>query len=362
MYLKVIAMKNFACVFFAPLFLLFSCSDNHVSRPEEATLSQDVKTNARELVVETIGLAESLFRAKEFDVYHDSILIVTNKAGDGTPFLEFYRLNSQERVRGFFRKGNGPSEMLDVHTVIHNGKVVVHDYIKNTYCQVDIDSAVNVAGYAPQPLKDLPKGAMTASLTAFSDDSLLLWNPYYFVDERQNISNNVTKPFEFLKKGETPENFWGNHEYFTFNVSQGLIFTNPEADRIICASYFLPEIGIYSTDGTLIKKINGPDKLPYDIAAINNNVAFKDKIPYAYKSFCIDGDAFYISYVGDYMVNGDETKDFGSYIFKFDFDGNLLESYHSPVYIGRLSKISGKDTFYCRSIDKQGSTVLCRLK
>ncbi len=202
-------MKNFTFLFFTPL-LLFGCSGHHLSKTDEEILSQDVKANARELVVETIDLPESMFRAKEFDVYHDSILIVTNKAGDEIPFLEFYRLNNNpERICGFFRKGNGPSEMLDVHTVICDGKVVVHDYIKNTYCQVDIDSAVNVTGYTPQPLKNLPNGAMTASLTAFSDDSLLLWNPYYFVDERQNIDNNVVKQFAFLKKGETPENFWG---------------------------------------------------------------------------------------------------------------------------------------------------------
>ena len=189
-------MKNFTFLFFTPL-LLFGCSGHHLSKTDEEILSQDVKANARELVVETIDLPESMFRAKEFDVYHDSILIVTNKAGDEIPFLEFYRLNNNpERICGFFRKGNGPSEMLDVHTVICDGKVVVHDYIKNTYCQVDIDSAVNVTGYTPQPLKNLPNGAMTASLTAFSDDSLLLWNPYYFVDERQNIDNNVVKPFD----------------------------------------------------------------------------------------------------------------------------------------------------------------------
>ena len=363
MYLKVIAMKNFACVFFVPLFLLFSCSDNHVSRPEEATLSQDVKTNARELVVETIGLAESLFRAKEFDVYHDSILIVTNKAGDETPFLEFYRLNSQERVRGFFRKGNGPSEMLDVHTVIHNGKVVVHDYIKNTYCQVDIDSAVNVAGYAPQPLKDLPKGAMTTSLTAFSDDSLLLWNPYYFVDERQNISNNVTKPFKFLKKSETPENFWGNHEYFTFNVSQGLMGVNSHLRKAFFASFDASSIEFYNGKLDLEKQVLGPVQLPETELGISTSKEHefreltynRDGRPEAYNTYTLLNDTLYFTYTGAYRRWSD-TKEFPSYILKFDWEGNLLQTYKAPVEISTISASWNEpDTFYGTIKDEEGN-------
>ena len=146
------------------------------------------------------------------------------------------------------------------------------------------------------------------------------------------------------------------HKALTFHINEEG-YKEPVLDESACVG-----CGLCDSVCPMMNAGKTLNKPKHVYAAINNNVAFKDKIPYAYKSFCIDGDAFYISYVGDYMVNGDETKDFGSYIFKFDFDGNLLESYHSPVYIGRLSKISGKDTFYCRSIDKQGSTVLCRLK
>ena len=97
-------------------------------------------------------------------------------------------------------------------------------------------------------------------------------------------------------------------------------------------------------------------KVPY-----GNLVAFDSKIPFTYRNFCTESDSFFVTYVGDYMVKGDETKNFDSYIFRFDWNGNLLNVYHSPVYLGTLTRSSDGKYFYGRGLDSSGTVVLYRL-
>ena len=75
--------------------------------------------DALELDAEIIELSDSLYRATEFYVVRDSILVVVNDATSGVPYVEFYRMGYfDDRIAGYFLKGNGPLEMLSVNTYL----------------------------------------------------------------------------------------------------------------------------------------------------------------------------------------------------------------------------------------------------
>lgn len=48
-------------------------------------------------------------------------------------------------------------------------------------------------------------------------------------------------------------------------------------------------------------------------------------------------------------------------MFKFDWDGNFIKSYHSDKYLSSLSLSSDGKTFYGKGYDENGNVVLWRL-
>ncbi|MDR2910151.1 MAG: hypothetical protein LBV47_02135 [Bacteroidales bacterium] len=112
-----------------------------------------------------------------------------------------------------------------------------------------------------------------------------------------------------------------------------------------------------------IKLVIGPDALKptYRLDGGGNQIVFDRTVPYAYRNYYIDNNYFYLSYIGDYFTIDTQLKNFKSWIFKFDWDGNFIESFHSPEYISAISKSSNNDIFYGRGFDKDGTTVLWKL-
>ena len=179
---------------------------------------------------------------------------------------------------------------------------------------------------------------------------------------RKDIGNKGVARFGFLRQGDNPENFFGNNRYYMFNVNQGFLIVNKTKNRIIWAPSFYQGLEIYDCKQRPLIKINAPGNMPFKYKVpYGNLVAFDSKIPFTYRNFCTESDSFFVTYVGDYMVKGDETKNFDSYIFRFDWNGNLLNVYHSPVYLGTLTRSSDGKYFYGRGLDSSGTVVLYRL-
>lgn len=213
-----VAMKNI--IPYLTIMLLVGCSvGNETEWPSLMVMSDDIKDTAVELYAEQMPLSENLYRAKDFEVFRDSILILTNVASvaDKIPFVEIYNLNDlSEHIAGYFRKGNGPDEMLNVHTNIQGSKLNIYDFVKNKYACVNLDSALNVVEYVPGKVMDMPVGSMTPFVTAFGEDSLLLWNPYSFYAKDSGIGNENVPRITILKKGDNVKNVFGEHKYFTY--------------------------------------------------------------------------------------------------------------------------------------------------
>lgn len=110
-----------------------------------------------------------------------------------------------------------------------------------------------------------------------------------------------------------------------------------------------------------LKKITGPDDLKIDYSVSGNDVTFSKVVPYAYRSYAMVYDGFYLLYIGGYYTTRRKYKDMQSWIFKFDWDGKFIKSYHFGQYLGSLSVSSDEETFYGQGFDENGNVTLWKL-
>ena len=102
----------------------------------------------------------------------------------------------------------------------------------------------------------------------------------------------------------------------------------------------------------------GPSQLPARYSISQGSVTFKEKVPYAYLSYCITDNYLYFNYIGGYYEEG--YNNLHSTILKFDFNGNLIASFILPEYISSFSVIDD-NLIYGKGYNDQGETILKKL-
>ena len=91
----------------------------------------------------------------------------------------------------------------------------------------------------------------------------------------------------------------------------------------------------------------------------NGDVVFLNTIPAAYTSFCYDESCFYVSYNGallSYKNNFDRSL-LKTWIMKFDWDGNFIDSYYIDYYIESMSLSKDSRYIYVFGTDSTGENV-----
>ena len=326
---------------------------------EKVTLPMEVKTRATKLRASVILDSYDFVRAKAFYVYRDSIMVIVNNPSNDCDFLELYNLNTHKLIKSFIKKGNGPGEMLSVSPFLSGDKLQLRDFVKSNLFTVNLEEAVTIEDYKiPLPVHyggDIP----SPFVTSYDAESLIELNPYCFQDEALRINNRESR-FLICKMGEpapVPEDV--GSKYDAYNVAQGEILVNPDKNRILYPSLDFPRLELYDYNLAPLKCIEGPDKLLASYRIEDGRaICFNRTIPYSYLGSVTTEDFVYLSYIGDYYK--DKVQDLKSYIFKFDWDGNWVESFDTGHYINKIS-ISSDGTLYGCGYDDDGTLVLWRL-
>lgn len=342
--------------------LLSQCSGKPgVVFPEVVTLPQSVKENATQLKDTQIFSSDEHIAAKNFFVHNDSVLVVLNKPVKDHCFIELFSLSSEENYGQFVHYGNGPKEMLNVQAHFSNGKLVLHDFAKHQITSFDVDSALFDKSYSYRNPIWFNRNAGSPFVTFLNDDTLIMLNPYYFENRDLKISNGEGR---FIV-GSSPRQFTlyseGSRKYYSFNVEQGCIIVNSANNRIIFASDGYPRIEIYDCHLNPLKMITGPDKLDIKYHIDGNEIIYSKRIPYAYRYFAEADDGFYLKYHGAFFTGNESFQVMDSWLFKFDWDGNILESYHCDKYLSTFSLSSVPGIFYGDGYDSDGNRVLYKL-
>lgn len=343
------------------LLLLAGCASGD-KVPASDRLDKNIMTVEKTFRADTLKCIDTLIYAKEFFVYRDSVLIVLNNRNEDTHFLEFYRLSDMRPITQLYRSGNGPDELLSANVDINGNTLTVNDFIKSQVAVVDIDSLLADPTYSASPVRLKVESLFNA--TPYKD-RFLLDNPYSFADEKAGIVQEAPR-FIVTDEEKTYEEK-NKYQYYTRNVTGGRIIANEAKNRVVYANGNQSSVEIYDMELNLLRTITGPVDLPTQYVIHNeeggmpNEVIFKTNIPYAYVDYCTDDDYFYLTYVGDMFGRGQKEQDLNFIIFKFDWDGNFIDSYPVHSYVRSISKSRKDDAFYVTILSSDGLPVLIKL-
>ena len=131
---------------------------------------------------------------------------------------------------------------------------------------------------------------------------------------------------------------------------------NSKEKKICYYSYATAEIEIYDFDLNLIKTITGPDDLRPVYTRFQNIVQNRTKtVTFAYTHACYDDSYMYLAYDGrtldtmEYIQDNGEMEKAERWVFKFDWDGNVVNAY----------KVSKEKEIVSLSVTKNGDLYLC---
>ena len=156
------------------------------------------------------------------------------------------------------------------------------------------------------------------------------------------------------------------HEYAynTFNVSQGAVITNGN-DRI----YFFPSqqtfYEVYDSNLNLLKRVEGFDDLDSQKFSFEGNgdkitIVFNSTYPTAYEGVCCSKKFVYVLYEGVITDATSDEQTSSVYIFKFDWDGNLVQSYFLDSYVRTISVSNDDSVLYANVFDEDGMSFVVK--
>lgn len=345
------------------LLLLFSCTNKTVTEwtGTEKELPESILSEAIPISYEKVsGLdSESFPFAKSFYAYNDSIIIIRNFSSTTSTYVDIYNLSTKKIDYQLFRKGNGPGEALDIITHLDGKYLFVDDFIKRNLFRINLDSLLTFPDYKiPSPANYMINASPSASMD--KNGNLILERTFCSNKYKYNFALHYPRLLR-TQPGET-QNLMSSPDLpmFIYNVSQGHIFINHERNRIVYASLFgTPNIEVYDYDLHPISRFSGPYKETMDYNYDEDGPYFKGGITYGYLNGRGMKDGIYLLYAG-IKTKGDKLSQAKeSYIFKTDWDGNILSAYRLDRMGSRLS-VTGTGKMYV-TLDDSGTKALYKV-
>lgn len=334
----------------AIILLLSSCNDGSKSY-NDVKLDNVLLEHAQHIVGEKVDFPFPITTQKLY-VDNDSIVIVLNRKDKSSYFVELFNINDTNYYKGLIRPGNGPGEMLDITYSFYNDTLLVKDIHKNNIAIIPIHKAISDSSYTTT----LHSSDIMSQFIWPYQDKLLAVNPNCFTSREYGINNDgprfILSDTNYVYKEDK------EYKYDTFNVTGSKFFISYPNNRIVLYMTNEPRIEIYDTDFNLIRTITGPE-LPEKIKYANyyNFVVYEGGAPFAYSSSCFDSEYFYITYYGRFSTREIKFEDFDTYILKFDWDGNFINSYFFDFCIKSISMSNDGRCIYAFGTDHDGESV-----
>lgn len=349
-------MKKYLSLLLFPLALL-GCNE---SSTKQVALDANVLDKASILKVDSVDISGiDLTQAKKIYVYSDSILIVKNDKRDGNWLVDIYNINTKKRLNHFFKIGRGHGEVLLSEIRITGNHMNVQDFQQSKSSIVNIDSAILNTAYAPKLTKEKN---VSISSTAYSNGKRIIENGYAFEDDNAEIHQPGKR---LLSEEEYAKEANKTHEYNVFNVTcGGHIIVSPDHDRIIYASNAQSFIELFNKNLDKLLTITGPNdlKTKYHISSKTGEVIYNRYIPYTYLGYYCSKEDFGLIYYG--VSIDTDNYDFeqkNSYLFIFDWDGNLKKSINLKCHADAIAKSKlYPNCYYVSTKDQNGNLKILK--
>jgi hypothetical protein len=340
-------MKNFIRLYsFFLLFTVTSCSNKSNG---DVVIKPSVKENAKPLTLKEVPTGEALDFARSCYVY-DDVLVVTNYENSNKHLLEFYNINTMELKKQAILHGNGPDEVLNL--LPRNYKDELHVDGGSSSGKLTQFNVVEFANNKDSKLEFVDYAFQCQHKYLLDNNKFLVVNPFRFVNKELGIAQDENR-FIIL---DATDRLLPNGRIDAINVNTGGIMVNSKEKKICYYSSTTAEIEIYDFDLNLIKTITGPDDLRPVYTRFQNIVQNRTKtLTYAYTHACYDDSYMYLAYDGrtidtmEYIQNNGVMEKAERWVFKFDWDGNVIDVY----------KVSKEKEIVSLSVTKNGDLYLC---
>lgn len=337
------------------LTLFLSCSDRSSVAPavESYTLEREILDTAKTLKPETVNF-DSPITAENVYVWNDSIAVVKNIEDQKEhKLLEIYNINNGSLLWDAFVKGNGPGEILICNAYLRNDSILIDDFSRYRFTVFPITAPLSNPDFMPELT---PYSIQTQALWPYRG-RLLALNPHCFTNGQLGIDYDRNR---FIVS-DSSYNYKDHktYEYDTHNLTAGNLSISYKNDRIVYASSLQPVIEIFDTDLNLLKRISGPE-LPHktEYAAYNNALFHKNEAPNTYTCQCSNSEFIYLSFIGDFTSRDKKYDDLDTWLFKFDWNGNFIDSYHIGHPIKSMSLSADGNSIYIFGSNDEGNNAL----
>ena len=325
--------------------LLTNCTTQKESEPQIVQLSPDILDKAVTIPCDTVQLAHEFPIAECYYMYNDSIVIVQNHGQSDGYYLEFYNYRENRIVKQMLTQGKGPNEAIAITPtpLFFGSKMLSGDIGTQQLLILDIDSLLTSQEYAIPKYPVMYAGGLSFGLF---QNKLIAENPNCFKSDELGIELESNR-FIVGKQGDGYNLEFPGGEYNAINVTNGgQILTNEEKGIVCYAGLSESFVEFYDKELNLTKKITGPCNKPITYSVIENNfIVFKGQIPYAYFTSCSSQNYIYLLYVNAYWEEmKDEPNQGNYYIFKMDWDGNVVKTYKTNYLLNNIRCLTSKET------------------
>lgn len=330
------------------LIFIVSCKNGTMN----IVLEDSVLTSAIPLTGETMNFDFPVTAVNIF-IVNDSLAVVHNAEQTDRRLVEIYNLNSGALAWEYFSKGNGPEEILMGRSGMFNDTLLLEDFMRDRFVMVPVDRIVSGESFKPEFHN---YSVITPRFIPFKG-KLLAINPNRFIDKHAGINNDGNR--FILTDSSFSYQESRDYQYETSNVTNGNILVSYENDRVIYYSANQPLIEVYDTDLNLLRTISGPE-LPTkpELSLIGPMVIYSNGQPYAYTRSCSNSKHVYIAYIGEFSTAEKKHDEYDTRIFKFDWNGNFIDSYLIDIYVTGLSLSEDGGTLYVFGREHDGTDVL----
>lgn len=331
------------------LLLLTGCTAKH-SVPEEI-IPCDVKNTASRLEPTKVGITFAQSESPILFVYDSNyvIKIIQTKPSTGGKLLDIYKLGENCPLYSAIDYGGMEGQFLSaVPYTIQEDILLIHDITKDLIAFVDLNKALKDSTYIP----NIKKFEILTNFLIPYQNGILYLSPYWTSDKRVK---NRDKGAKFLFTDSDLNAVEEKGEYITTNITAGSIISNKKKDRILYFDAIDDLAEVYDYSLNLIKTIKGPDDIKPIFLFPNDNNPVAVQIgeyydTYLFGACCSTEDVF-----AAYQGKTEDSQATITYIFNFDWDGHLKNTYFVDGLIyGNLSASSDGKIVYASVIDSLG--------
>jgi hypothetical protein len=264
--------------------------------------------------------------------YFDSYILIHN---DQTPDYHYDLLDIKTGriISSFCKKGRGPGEVIfpkSVQIFPEKNEILVYDVNTKKVNFYDLNKVLEFnpenylrsfridSAYAKRVIQ-LENGNYICPLIGDSKGY-----KYCSLDQEEKYIGSTTLLPDIGKEYPT---------LVSSNLFNYRAETNQSRNKIVMAYDHWDRIDVMTDVNTFNEiEINGPNHAIPEISVSGPNLSIKgDKSIYAYQSPCVGEESFFVLYSGKSIYDGKNRKRNSrnyEYMLNFDFNGNLLSTYH----------------------------------